>query len=675
MQARDASTGEMVSMDSLQGALTHDALPATNAPPSSHATERIQRTRLLALLSLSRRRSSPKAPPSQSLRAEAPPPIRASPSSGLGSFLSAEGSLPSNARAITIQRLVHRALATAQEAVEHDGCGALAAAYTSYKKAVELIELALHVQREEAVDERSLEQSAVLQRHAALYRQRMAKLEQKLAHERPTGPEQPPPSNAQGEPEHWGCDDGVASPDEDRALRDARNARRRSAQLTPGSLDVPLERTLGQLSLERHTARRRGARRMSHAETGIRFFHSLRESERYLDVCVQEAEALGRVWRCVPERHPSEDAAVTIQSWLRVWHARREHRYLQTLCRLILLMDSRERNAARTIQQAWRRRQVARGGSGAAWTAAALEQMAVDRTRRRRSSVGVITPGGQMELLTPRGDGLLDIALGGGPAAAGVAMASRGVDVTPRRAVRTSIRLETPPSLATGVASRSTTGACSDRGGRLSPIDRMGPRDLGTSSSSSNILVSGGDSDDGLVGTTTPGPAGSASATRATPATTGALRRASDASDEYASILEEEEALRRLEEELRAQELAEEAAELHAAGESDLEAERAASAAWEAALELEMSPAERRRRYSELFAEEEAAIAAEEAALAALEAEQSVLVTPAARDAVRRSACLTASDLATPQAGSVPWSLSAESVAESCSSASPTLIA
>ena len=301
--------------------------------------------------------------------------------------------------------------------------------------------------------------------------------------------------------------------------------------------------------------------------------------------------------------------------------------------------------------------------------------MAVDRTRRRRSSVGVITPGGQVELLTPRGDGLLDIALGGGPAAAGVAMASRGVDVTPRRAVRTSIRLETPPSLATSVASRSTMGASSDRGGRLSPIDRMGPRDLGTSSSSSNILVSGGDSDDGLVGTTTPGPAGSASATRATPATTGALRRASDASDEYASILEEEEALRRLEEELRAQELAEEAAELHAAGESDLEAERAASAAWEAALELEMSPAERRRRYSELFAEEEAAIAAEEAALAALEAEQSVLVTPAARDAVRRSACLTASDLATPQAGSVPWSLSAESVAESCSSASPTLIA
>ena len=95
---------------------------------------------------------------------------------------------------------------------------------------------------------------------------------------------------------------------------------------------------------------------MSHAEAGIRFFHSLRESERYLDVCVQEAEALHRVWRCVPGRRRSDDAAVAIQSWVRVWHARREHRYLQTLCRLILLMDSRERHAVLAIQQAWRQR-------------------------------------------------------------------------------------------------------------------------------------------------------------------------------------------------------------------------------------------------------------------------------------------------------------------------------
>ena len=171
MLARDAATGEMVSMDALHEALTHDALGPSRKPESlcigGSSNTNHQRTRLLALLSLSRRRSSPKAP-TASLKAEAPPPLQSRSPSGIDSFLSAEGGLPSNARAITVQRLVHRALATAQEAVQHDGRGALAAALTSYKKSAETIELALHVQREQVADEQSLEQSAVLLRHAAL---------------------------------------------------------------------------------------------------------------------------------------------------------------------------------------------------------------------------------------------------------------------------------------------------------------------------------------------------------------------------------------------------------------------------------------------------------------------------------------------------------------------------
>ena len=328
MELREVGTGRVVAAEVLHASLTHTTL--LHSPRSS------ERARLVALLSLSRRRSSPKPPLAYS-SSSAPPPFTAS-SSGIGSFLSSDDGIRSNARAITVQRLVHRSMGKAQSAVQQDTAGNPADALNSYGKAVELIELALHIQRDEDMSEMSLEQSAMLQRHAALYKERVRKLEEKQ--KRLSTPEQ---------------FKGVVAGEAERChLLEMRHARRLSARLgTPRSASQPMEMesALTQLSRERH--QRPDTRRMTHAEIGIRFFHMLRDANGLLDASLREAAGL-RVWRCDLDRSTEADAATAIQSHVRVWLARRDQQYLQTLCRLILLMDSRERHAARRIQQQWR---------------------------------------------------------------------------------------------------------------------------------------------------------------------------------------------------------------------------------------------------------------------------------------------------------------------------------
>ena len=497
----DMDTGDTVeNLDALNASLTHTSLAdfscaARKPPPSPRQAASKERVGLLQLLSLSRRRSSPTqqhqgaAPP---LQASAPPPLLVSSSSGIGQFLSADDKVRSNARSITVQRLVQRGMRKAKEAVKLDTPASTdrAAALTAYRKAVELIELALHVQRDEAVSESSLEQSASLQRYAALYSQRVSKLEQQQQKQQQQKQQQQQQQQQQQTP--GGADtpweDGILDEDEDRALRLARNARRRSAHLTPGSCTSDVQRTLGRLTQERRCV----ARRMSHAEAGLKFFHSLRESHRHLSACKSEVISL-RVWRCDPEGDLVEwDAATRLQSHTRVWLARREQAYLQTICRLILLMDSRERQAARRVQEWWRQR---RGVSPSA------EQIAA-RSRRRRDSVESVSADGAVALLTPRGDALLDMPLaggtpasqvlaplernvvtlggvgkGGGVGGGGVAgvgggdsFASPGkqLHLTPKpangkAAVRAAVRLETPPSHSTTMSGSSAGG--SSRGG------------------------------------------------------------------------------------------------------------------------------------------------------------------------------------------------------------------
>ena len=450
MELREVGTGRVVAAEVLNASLTHTTL--LHSPRSS------ERARLVALLSLSRRRSSPKPqlPPLAYSLSSAPPPFTAS-SSGIGSFLSSDDGIRSNARSITVQRLVHRSMGKAQSAVQQDTAGNPADALISYGKAIELIELALHIQRDEDMSETSLEQSAMLQRHAALYKERVRKLEEK--------------QKRLSTPEPF---KGVVAGEAERHLLEMRHARRLSAHLgTPRSAGRPMEMESALTQLSRERQQRPDARRMTHAEIGIRFFHMLRDANGLLDASLREAAEL-RVWRCDLDRSTKADAATAIQSHVRVWLALRDQQYLQTLCRLILLMDSRERHAARRIQQQWRWRAARVGGSCVAMTAAMRRRAADDRTSERwRTFVEAPAVAQQATLLTPRGDSLFDAALVG-------PMTGRATTPTSKTRVRSSLRLETPPSLdqttrnelhhgtsdrATPCCDRSNNDGCSSSSG------------------------------------------------------------------------------------------------------------------------------------------------------------------------------------------------------------------
>ena len=120
---------------------------------------------------------------------------------------------------------------------------------------------------------------------------------------------------------------------------------------------------------------------------------------------------------------------------------------MQTLCRLILLLDSRERKAARLVQEEWRRWRQARATASA--SAAALAEApattpaaAAPRPRRRSSLDASALE--QLRLITPRGESLVDGAL-------------KGIEaLTPRRAAcvardGTPLMLPLPPTtLPTG---------------------------------------------------------------------------------------------------------------------------------------------------------------------------------------------------------------------------------
>ena len=361
-------------------------------------------------------------------------------------------------RAQTVARLTQKGLGFAQEAVRLDGLGDYIAAHAAYGRAGELLELALHVQRDQAVID-----PETLNKYVALYGRRATRLRQRIdAGKRhcTAGVDSAAASvGSDGSPSAVDVDfDEIAG---DQCVLHPQRSRRRASNI--GTLrTLAFDETLGRLSVQRRqsdaeqmvltahnplgSARgRRGrqySRRTSHAESGLRFFMALREARAHLAMCEADLGCVC-IWRFEPpcelasglrgaleatsvgstasmaefastdgtsSAASAVNAAMRIQGHVRVRLARREVWYLQTLCRLILLLDSRERAAARCIQSCWLRRRGAATTGGSS-----CKELHRSRLSQRRSSIGVDIDGtGSVALLTPRGDALLDLALDGG---------------------------------------------------------------------------------------------------------------------------------------------------------------------------------------------------------------------------------------------------------------------
>jgi len=332
--------------------------------------------------------------------------------------------LPDDKRKTTATHLSQKALKLANTAVAADTNGNVKAALAEYKSAVHYLGLALHVQRDS-----NLVDTGELQEFHRAYSERIEQLEVKLKGGGSSKARAPLPDAA--------ADKQPSTPR--RMLGSLFATRSSAAAATPiahdlarvresmacgGGSSVPGASCGGgsRVAGASHDGARRG--RLSHAEAGRGFFVALQAAQEHLHSCEESAvevcallkdeEADMRLSALGPAdlEQLHDNAALRVQSHTRCWLARRRLEYMRTLCRLILLMDSRERKAARILQTSWRehrRRQLA-ALSLIPLPLAPPMVPAFRGSLRGRSSLDASALV-QMHMITPRGDAMLDGAM------------------------------------------------------------------------------------------------------------------------------------------------------------------------------------------------------------------------------------------------------------------------
>ena len=339
--------------------------------------------------------------------------------------------LSDDKRKTTVTRLSQKALKLANTAVAADTKGNVKAALADYKSAVHFLGLALHVQRDSY-----LVDTGELQEFHRAYSERIEQLEAKLKGGGGSSKAPLPDAAADNQP---------STPR--RLLGSLFATRSTAAAAKPIAHDLARVREsmpCGDRSSvpgASYDGARRG--RLSHAEAGRGFFVALQAAQEHLHSCEESAVEVGALLKDeevdmrLSALGPADleqlrdNAALRVQSHTRCWLARRRLEYMRTLCRLILLMDSRERKAARILQTSWRehhRHQLAALSLNRLPLAPPMVP-AFRGSLRGRSSLDASALV-QMQMITPRGDAMLDGAMTGLEAA------------TPRRiehAVRQSI--------------------------------------------------------------------------------------------------------------------------------------------------------------------------------------------------------------------------------------------